>query len=969
MKVSKIISLPFSIHRDPKTSKKIYRTPNQSHFSPPPYKWLKAPSLTHIVNPPASPYLSYAFIPSQFHLVIDFDDLSIYDSLPKHIYSYFLETFHSIDPQILSKSLYHPSHIYFKQTSYFKKHFTQPNREHIASVKIDILKGNSLIFLPYPNNHTKTLHPSYLSNYPLLNYNKIPTQFITSLMLPIPNEVVDYLLELKGITPTSSFSSTSSTFPTSSLIPPNPFISADVEGYYSYLLSNIDYSNPDFSSIKQILKDITPNRFKSFLRKHIYSPNAIPEGEGIAYLQALISKLGQDKTLDPLLIAKFIVIITLKLWQNPLPIDRLKTWLHYLPKQHYSDGSAVIKYMDTLTNKEEYMEDYREKINNYITQLQNVITAKESQDKSQDHPQDHSHSQNPNHFQDQAQSPDQSLDGLKLQYTEEELSDLIVRPYSSPMKDIVILFKTNSNKFYTVHLFIHDNNYYLTIPALRRVLVKANSITSVFNYFKLSELEIFKRSTLNPDIFIRVPKKIKIEIFKKLFTSNIPAVINLFKDISSPNGFQISEEGINIYNIQPPQGKFRDYLLAKYGVDSDNTHLEIVKAVKSKFKLFRSDVEALEYDKEILQRLKEKLPNFYLLLTSLTVDNAQFYGRTSPDYTRLLTNILYFFYYKALTYAYSPIVFQLSGNYGTGKDTIIDYYLKTIFSDIGIISNQDSKSSFNSHYITKAIVKIEEASRVKNMINFVKKLSGSQFLIYNEKGKPQLSVRNILTLFITTNEPYVAIEHKDDRRLVLLSSFTGSNIINNPDYSIEGVMEECGMYSDSIPPIIEFLNSIELPRRVELIYSNAVNWGRSFRDTAFRDEQTLSTGADEAVLLKNHIMELHKYLLNGVNVNELDTFKEVLDNIAQYYYLDPHKGVVILPIYKPHLKHTLRLEEIINNPSIIAIREAGLRNYVKDKKLNVFNKKFQALEFTINEYDFYKNRVLEAFKERLLKLE
>jgi hypothetical protein len=171
-----------------------------------------------------------------------------------------------------------------------------------------------------------------------------------------------------------------------------------------------------------------------------------------------------------------------------------------------------------------------------------------------------------------------------------------------------------------------------------------------------------------------------------------------------------------------------------------------------------------------LQEQKYKVgttPTIDALLNNLTADHA-------PE-SKMVSKLEQFLSYKLKTLEHSPIVFQLMGNRGTGKGTFIT--LLNIITNLTVRTKLNaSNSQFNSDMAGKLFLNEDEGFVTSNLVNLLKEYSGNKETRIEAKGKEAIMLRNIGTYIFSSNQPQLLAETIDDRRFVVLSSFTAEKL-------------------------------------------------------------------------------------------------------------------------------------------------------------------------------------------------
>lgn len=150
---------------------------------------------------------------------------------------------------------------------------------------------------------------------------------------------------------------------------------------------------------------------------------------------------------------------------------------------------------------------------------------------------------------------------------------------------------------------------------------------------------------------------------------------------------------------------------------------------------------------------------------------------------------------KAKNSEHSPIVLQLLGARGIGKDSWVDLVLGPIFGGVGEIRMSASNSQFNADYTDKFVVKIPELIVNPARTNELKNLSGNRDIRQEAKGKDARMVKNINTYITSSNKPALLAETPTDRRFVLLSGWKAKMLkVVDLDLKVALELEEYCLY-------------------------------------------------------------------------------------------------------------------------------------------------------------------------------
>ena len=305
------IPLDFSINRDLKTGKKFYTdTQTKQRLTKP-----KLPKGWQTATLPSPKTPSYAIVCGDDLIVVDCDDITTTQMMDDSLVPTEAgEADHYV--AISDKGF---KHFYFRPTEYFTNSILAKG-SRVAIGKIDLLQGRALVFTPCALNKTKEVH-----------------QGSEDTITPIPDNIVDMLSEQLGKTSVQAQGD-------------------DYAPLTSYLAPTITQAlalyerSKDYRDLQNLMMLITPSSFKHALKPDFH-PDRVPEGEGIAYLQAITAKIGRDPSISLKLHIELLSLITQQLWASPLSDAELKGHTDSILTQTYSGtGKKVFTYNSEATS-------------------------------------------------------------------------------------------------------------------------------------------------------------------------------------------------------------------------------------------------------------------------------------------------------------------------------------------------------------------------------------------------------------------------------------------------------------------------------------------------------------------------------------------------------------------------------------------------------------------------------------------
>lgn len=351
----------------------------------------------------------------------------------------------------------------------------------------------------------------------------------------------------------------------------------------------------------------------------------------------------------------------------------------------------------------------------------------------------------------------------------------------------------------------------------------------------------------------------------------------------------------------------------KPGVFDDNGTLVYNTYVPTKYlSIIRSDyLQEQNY-------IYGSTPTIDALLHNIVADH--------PPESGMVQKLEQFISYKLKTLAYSPLVFQMMGNRGTGKGTFITL-LNIITNSTTRTKLNASNAQFNSDTAGKMFLNEDEGFVTHNLVNILKELSGNATTRIEGKGKEAIMVKNIGTYIFSSNQAQLLAETIDDRRFVVLSSFTAEKF-KIPDMETKLVLEAehwCLKLRDIK------LSNIEL-------YREATKWHDDIHNSLFSER---TENVQDAPGQLAYLITTLKNTLSGEQLKK--QIEEILG--ADFHYSTTQKGLKLYlanksaaPIRKvdsQRVPHSLRATDIKNT---------GLGIYKKtDSNCTIYDKKIDYL--------------------------
>ena len=200
-----------------------------------------------------------------------------------------------------------------------------------------------------------------------------------------------------------------------------------------------------------------------------------------------------------------------------------------------------------------------------------------------------------------------------------------------------------------------------------------------------------------------------------------------------------------------------------------------------------------------------------------------------------------------------PILCLVSRQNQTGKTTYITWLYNLFFGNVAVVGNQDLHSEFNSHYINKLIIAVDESKIDKNStLEKLKSLSTCRTVYMNGKFQAPVPIDFFAKIILLSNYEDSFITARDEDVRFWIRRLTQPPDTRNIDQELR----------DEIPAFVHFLNLRRMSTQME-----SRMW--------FAPEQ-LRTSALEAVVENSKswlYKELNELILNFFDNNGLcDSF-------------------------------------------------------------------------------------------------
>lgn len=323
-------------------------------------------------------------------------------------------------------------------------------------------------------------------------------------------------------------------------------------------------------------------------------------------------------------------------------------------------------------------------------------------------------------------------------------------------------------------------------------------------------------------------------------------------------------------------------------------------------------------------------PTIDQLLYNITIDH--------PSGTKMVSKLEQFIAHKLKTLDYSPIVFQLMGNRGTGKGSFMQL-LNIITNSTARTKLNANNAQFNADTAGKMFLNEDEGFVTSNLVNSLKELSGNKEIRVEGKGKDAIMVRNIGTYIFSSNQAQLLAETIDDRRFVVLSSFTADKIVvaDLENKLIDEAEQWCLKLRDLR------LSNIRL-------YTDATAWHDDIHNSLFKER---TENVQDAPGQLAYLITTQKNTMTG------EQLKKNLEDIlgTDYHYTTTGKGIKIYLANKS--ARPKRLSDgtsVSHNVRSVDIKNTGLAAYLKtDRNLTLYDKAidYLFLELSSQQLEFF----------------
>lgn len=337
-----------------------------------------------------------------------------------------------------------------------------------------------------------------------------------------------------------------------------------------------------------------------------------------------------------------------------------------------------------------------------------------------------------------------------------------------------------------------------------------------------------------------------------------------------------------------------------------------------------------EYKQELEYKGPQTHPTITAIIKNLMYDNLESTGDDT-----MYDKFIQFLSYKFKTLEYSPVVFQLMGRRGSGKNRLLD-----IFQQLTKLKGQvkfNIKTEFNGELADKLFLVEEEGLVTQHLVNAVKELSGSSEVTVRKLYQEKQIFRNIGTYIFTTNKTTPMAETIDDRRFVTLSSFKAKRLdqldFKNLDEDIALELEAFALCLRDT----KFTN----PK----LYIDANQWHDEVHFNNFNEKQESTQHVPSKVA--NMVYTIHNMIGSEIHKTLVDCFGE------GYHHVNPRRNSTMISI--PLAKHPklVRFEDsstLTHEITREELKAVELDNLIKrdTNKLNPYGQAYYKLNIEVS---------------------
>lgn len=408
--------------------------------------------------------------------------------------------------------------------------------------------------------------------------------------------------------------------------------------------------------------------------------------------------------------------------------------------------------------------------------------------------------------------------------------------------------------------------------------------------------------------------------FKKAVTSKNFSLMfdkTIIKTQSAIQRVTENLETVKIFNLPHSQpGIFDDHGTLVYNTYVPTKYLSIIRGDYMEDQTYQNN----------------STPTIDNLLYNVTMDH--------PADSRMTHKLEQFIAHKLKTLDYSPIVFQLMGNRGTGKGSLMTL-LNIITNSTARTKLNANNSQFNADTASKMFLNEDEGFVTSNLVNSLKELSGNKEIRIEGKGKDAIMVRNIGTYIFSSNQAQLLAETIDDRRFVTLSSFTAEKLVvaDLENKLAEEAEQWCLKLRDMK------LTSLRL-------YTDATMWHDDIHASLFKER---TDNVQDAPGQLAYLITTQKNSLTGEQLK-----KHLADILGvDFHYTATGKGIKIYLANKS--TRPTRLSDgasVSHNVRSTDIKNTGLAAYLKsDKNMTLYDKRIEYIFLDLSPHQ------LEAFEQ------
>jgi len=337
------------------------------------------------------------------------------------------------------------------------------------------------------------------------------------------------------------------------------------------------------------------------------------------------------------------------------------------------------------------------------------------------------------------------------------------------------------------------------------------------------------------------------------------------------------------------------------------------------------------YKSNLVYQGPESHPLITRIIKNVMCDNLEIAANDGE--LTMYDKFIEFLSFKLKKLEYSPLVFQLMGNRGTGKSLLMQIFndLTGLFMPVSF----SKKTEFNGDMAGQIFLNEDEGLVTQQLVNTAKTLSGSKIISIRRLYAEAEKQRNIATYIFTTNKTTPMAETINDRRFVTFSSFKAPKLFEKDmELSIALELEAFSLCLRD--------TKITNPK----LYLDANEWHDAIHYDNFEEKQQVTEH------IPSRIANL-LYILNSLSGAEIHKQLEMCFG-TDYHYITTKRSptVINIPLAKyPQLVRKSDGRVLTHEITRDMLKAVELDSYIKmdrNGKKTVYGENFYSLRLNLS---------------------